>query len=110
MSAPLTLASAIDDLSRAIDGVERAALRQASKADLVTELALMRIDRNRLAEALDDALARIRTLDAARLTSGEKIDSAITALRGLLAKETAAQEAITSTAPDSKASTKEAVS
>jgi Domain of unknown function (DUF4164) len=87
MSAPTALPSAIEELSRAIDGVERAVLRQASRADLVTELALMRIDRNKLAEALDDALSRVKTLEAARITSGEKMDGAIAALRGLLAKE-----------------------
>jgi hypothetical protein len=81
------LQSAIDELARAIDGVERAALRQSSKADLVSELALMRIDRNKLAEALDDALARIKTLEAARITAGEKLDGAIAALKAVLAKE-----------------------
>jgi Domain of unknown function (DUF4164) len=87
MSSSATLTAAIDELSRAIDAVERAALRQASKADLVSELALMRIDRNKLAEALDDAMSRVKTLDAARVTAGEKVDGAIGTLRSLLAKE-----------------------
>ncbi len=81
------LQSAIDELARAIDGVERAAMRQSSKGDLVSELALMRIDRNKLAEALDDALSRIKTLEAARITASEKVDGAMAALKAVLARE-----------------------
>jgi hypothetical protein len=84
-SSPLT--SVIEDLNRAIDGIEHAVLRQATKSDLVSELAVMRIDRNKLAEALDDALVRVRTLDAARMTATQKIDGSMTVLRALLAKE-----------------------
>jgi Domain of unknown function (DUF4164) len=87
MSDSSALPLAIEELSRAIDGVEKAVLRQTSRADLVTELALMRIDRNKLAEALDDALSRVKTLDAARITSTQKLDGAIGSLRALLTKE-----------------------
>jgi Domain of unknown function (DUF4164) len=81
------LAAAVEDLSRAIEALEKASLRNASRADLSAELAVMRLDRNKLAEALDAALARVKALEAARVTSGEKLDSAITAIRGVLARE-----------------------
>jgi predicted amino acid-binding ACT domain protein len=88
MSSPSLLAAALAELTVAIDGVERAVLRQATKADLVSELALMRADRNKLAEALDEALMRTKALDAARVTAADKVEAAMTSLRGLLAKET----------------------
>ncbi len=92
MSPASTLTSAIEELSRAVEGIERAALRQASKGDLVTELALIRIDRNKLAEALDDALSRVKALDASRIQAGEKIEHAVASLRAMLAKDAQIRE------------------
>jgi hypothetical protein len=87
MSSPSLLAAALAELTVAIDSVERAVLRQATKADLVSELALMRVDRNKLAESLDEALMRTKALDAARITAAEKVETAMASLRSLLAKE-----------------------
>jgi hypothetical protein len=87
MSNATALTSAIEELARAVESVERASLRQTSRADLVSELGLMRADRNKLAEALDDALARVKALDAARIKTGEKVDGAIESLRTLLSKD-----------------------
>jgi hypothetical protein len=85
MTGPI--AAALDELSRAIDRMERASVRQASKADLTTEMALIRADRQKLAEALDEALARAKGLDAARLTAQEKIDKALGAVKDVLNRE-----------------------
>jgi hypothetical protein len=87
MTGPI--AAALDELARAIDRMERVSVRQASKADLTTEMSLIRADRQKLAEALDEALSRAKGLDAARLTAQDKIDKALAAVKDVLNREPA---------------------
>ena len=83
------LAAAVGALARAVDQLEQHVGRHSSSSDFASELALMRSDRQKLAEALDEAAARARTLDAARITATEKIDRAIVAVRSVMAKDSA---------------------
>ena len=84
----LPLASALQRLGSAIELLDATAARrlQADRAESgrVTELELMRGDRAKLAELLDQALARGRALEAAHNTISARIDHAIDLVRGAL--------------------------
>jgi hypothetical protein len=79
--ATLPLSSALQRLVSAIDLLDAAAARRlaADRSDVqrVTELELMRGDRAKLAELLDQALARGRELEAAHDDVADRVDRAI---------------------------------
>jgi hypothetical protein len=83
---------AIEELSRAVDQLERTTSGHASRSDLASELTLMRGDRHKLAIALDEATAKARTLDAARLTAMEKIERATGLVKSVLEKSAPERE------------------
>jgi two-component sensor histidine kinase len=80
MSPHSPLASALQQLGAAIDVLDGAAGRrvQADKADAgrATELELMRGDRARLAEQLDEALAKGKARDALLKELSQRVDNA----------------------------------
>ncbi len=82
------LAEALKRLTAAVDTLDSAALRRlaAEKSDQAraTELELMRGDRAKLAELLDQALTRGRALEAANRDAVERIDRAMTLIAGAL--------------------------
>jgi hypothetical protein len=75
------MAAALQRLGSAIDLLDAAAARrfagEKAEAARSMELELMRGDRARLAELLDQALARARALEAARDEATLRIDRAI---------------------------------
>jgi hypothetical protein len=79
--ATLPLASALQRLGSAIDLLDAAAARRLSAdrsdAQRATELELMRGDRAKLAELLDQALARGRELETAHEDVAGRVDRAI---------------------------------
>jgi hypothetical protein len=85
---PDAIAAALRRLSLAIDGLEMAARRQRAMLDAgsraATEIALMRADRQKLADALDGALARNRALEDLCEQLGARIDRAIGEVRAVL--------------------------
>jgi hypothetical protein len=86
--ASLPLASALQRLGSAIDLLDAAATRRmsAERADAAraTELELMRGDRAKLAELLDQALARGRALETAQQDMAVRLDCAIGLVRDVL--------------------------
>ncbi len=86
--ASLPLASALQRLGSAIDLLDAAAARRLSgdrnDAARSTELELMRGDRAKLAELLDQALSRGRALEAAQDELSGRIDRAIDLVTGAL--------------------------
>lgn len=86
------LAAALQRLGSAIDLLDAAAARrlQAEKTEAArsTELELMRGDRARLAELLDQALSRGRALEAAQEEAAKRVDRAI----GLVTEALAASD------------------
>jgi Domain of unknown function (DUF4164) len=85
-ASPLT--AALERLGSAVDLLDAAAMRRltAERADQAraTELQLMRGDRAKLAELLDQALSRGRALEAAQLEASARVDRAMTLVRGAL--------------------------
>jgi Domain of unknown function (DUF4164) len=92
----LPLASALQRLGSAIELLDATAARRlnADRAESgrATELELMRGDRAKLAELLDQALARGRALEAAQKTISARIDHAIELVRGALENTPPEQE------------------
>jgi hypothetical protein len=90
---PSTLAAALQRLGSAIDLLDAAALRRmaAERADQAraTELELMRGDRAKLAELLDQALSRGRALETAQQEATQRIDRAMIMVRDALAQKDA---------------------
>lgn len=93
-SLPLT--SALQRLASAIDLLEAAASRRmaAERADVARtlELDLMRGDRAKLAELLDQALARGRSLETAQQDVAARLDNAIALVRDVLGASGSAQD------------------
>jgi Domain of unknown function (DUF4164) len=89
--APSPLAEALDRLRGAIDLLDAAAMRRMSaergEQARQTELELMRGDRAKLAELLDKALARGRTLEAAQKQAEDSVDRAIQLVRRTLTEK-----------------------
>jgi Domain of unknown function (DUF4164) len=87
------LAAALRRLVSAIDLLDGAALRKlaADRADQAraTELELMRGDRAKLAELLDQALARGRALEAAQDEATARVDRAMELVRDALSQQEA---------------------
>ncbi len=85
------LAQALKRLSAAVDLLDGAALRRlaAERADQsrLTELELMRGDRAKLAEMLEQALARGRSLEEAQKQAHERVDRAIALVSDMLAEK-----------------------
>ena len=81
IDAPSPLAAALHRLGAAVDLLDAAAARrlQAERAGATrsTELELMRGDRARLAELLDQALSRGRALETAQNEAAKRVDRAI---------------------------------
>jgi hypothetical protein len=79
---------ALQRLEQAIGALEAAAGKQnrlsRQVTDLTTELQLMRADRQRLADLLDESTARGLALDHARRQIGERVDRAIGAIRSVV--------------------------
>ena len=86
--ASLPLVSALQRLGSAIDLLDAAAARRlmADRNDVSrsTELELMRGDRAKLAELLDQALSRGRALEAVQHDITGRIDTAIDLVKGAL--------------------------
>jgi Domain of unknown function (DUF4164) len=91
-----SLKDALQQLAAAIDVLDGTAGRrlQADKADAgrATELELMRGDRARLAEQLDEALARGKTREATYKALSQRVDSAISHVQNALALTSASDE------------------
>jgi hypothetical protein len=87
------LAAALRRLVSAVDLLDGAALRKlaADRADQAraTELELMRGDRAKLAELLDQALARGRALEAAQDEATARVDRAMELVRDALSQQEA---------------------
>ncbi len=88
--ASLPLVSALQRLGSAIDLLDAAAARRVSaernEASRATELELMRGDRAKLAELLDQALARGRALENVQADVTARVDRAIGLVQGALAR------------------------
>lgn len=82
------LASALNRLSAALDGLDTAVLRRRTRDEASgsrdAELSLMQEDRARLAEELDQALHRLNRLDAASADAMQRIDRAMGAVQSAL--------------------------
>lgn len=74
-------------LSRLEAGVARRVEADAAPDDRDTELALMAEDRARLAAALDAASARLAEVESGASEVGQRLDRAIEAVEGVLARE-----------------------
>jgi DNA polymerase III gamma/tau subunit len=96
------LASALQRLGTAIDLLDAASARRQgadrASAARATELELMRGDRAKLAELLDQALARGRSLEAMTQDIAGRVDRAISLVK----------DALDSQAPDKPAAESEA--
>lgn len=83
------MAEALGKLRNAVDLLDAAAMRRlsAERSDQArqTELELMRGDRAKLAELLDQALARGRSLESAQKQAQDSVDRAIALVRQTLA-------------------------
>ncbi len=92
MSLTSSIESALLSLDQAIQILEAAAARRNSRDDIVkgseAELALMRMDRARLASDLDTAIARGNALDSARSEVASRLDRAIATIRDTLGSQT----------------------
>jgi predicted nucleic acid-binding Zn-ribbon protein len=75
------LAGAMDDLEAA---VHRQAQRGRRVTDLAQELALMRADRQKLAERLDEMTARAQAQEQASRQVSERVERAIGAIRSVV--------------------------
>lgn len=88
---PSAVAEALDKLRSAVDLLDAAAMRrmsaERSEQARQTELELMRGDRAKLAELLDQALARGRSLEAAQKQAEDSVDRAIQLVRQTLAEK-----------------------
>ncbi len=89
--APTPLAAALHKLNAAVDLLDAAAMRRlsADRADQAraTELELMRGDRAKLADLLDQALSRGRALEGMQQQASLRIDRAMALVRDALAEE-----------------------
>ncbi len=78
-------------LSQALDALDAAAERRrdADRAEeaLSSQVHALGSDRARLASELDEATARARALEAANRDVAQRIDQAITTIRGVLETE-----------------------
>ncbi|MFM9973931.1 MAG: DUF4164 family protein [Beijerinckiaceae bacterium] len=87
------LASSLERLGTAIELLDVAAMRRQgtdrANASRATELELMRGDRAKLAELLDQALARGRALEAATHTIAGRVDRAISLVKDALDSQAA---------------------
>jgi Domain of unknown function (DUF4164) len=85
------LDGAIRRLTAAVDLLDAAALRRlaAERADQAraTELELMRGDRAKLAELLDQAVGRGRALEAAQQEAAARVDRAMALVRDAMAEK-----------------------
>jgi Domain of unknown function (DUF4164) len=88
--APSAMTQAIEKLRSAVDLLDAAAMRrlssERSEQARQTELELMRGDRAKLAELLDQALARGRTLESAQKQAQDSVDRAIALVQQTLAE------------------------
>jgi chromosome segregation ATPase len=88
MARPASLETALKRLTSAVDQLEAASGRLAQtgaeKADLEQALALMQEDRGRLAQDLDAALFRARSLELANEQVAKRLNEAGDVLRHLL--------------------------
>jgi hypothetical protein len=86
----LPLVSALQRLGSAVDLLDAAAARRFSaernEASRATELELMRGDRAKLAELLDEALARGRALENVQADVTARVDRVIGLVQGALAQ------------------------
>jgi Domain of unknown function (DUF4164) len=89
--APSAMTEALQKLRGAVDLLDAAAMRrmsaERSEHARQTELELMRGDRAKLAELLDQALSRGRTLEAAQKQAQDSVDRAIQLVRQTLAEK-----------------------
>jgi autotransporter translocation and assembly factor TamB len=79
------LTASLGGLEEAIVALERSVAQEARRGDMAAELALMRLDRQRLADDLEAALRRAQSLDRARKLAEERIEKATGAIRAVLA-------------------------
>ena len=88
MRTPNRLESAIRRLSAALDQLEaandRRAHAEAQRGDLEEELAVMQDDRSRLANELDGAVARSKTLETANDEVSRRLQKASATIRAVL--------------------------
>ncbi len=91
MSSSSSIDSALLSLDQAIQILEAATARRNSRDDIVkgseAELALMRMDRARLASDLDIAVARGNALDSARSDVAHRLEKAIATIRDTLGSQ-----------------------
>ena len=91
MSSSSSIDSALLSLDQAIQILEAATARRNSRDDIVkgseAELALMRMDRARLASDLDIAVARGNALDSARSEVASRLEKAIATIRDTLGSQ-----------------------
>jgi len=96
MARPASLETALKRLSSAVDQLGAASGRLAQtgaeKADLEQALAFMQEDRGRLAQELDAAVFRARTLDLANEDVAKRLSEAGGVLRDLLAEASSARD------------------
>lgn len=82
------LATALNRLSAALDGLDTAVLRRKTRdetsGDRDAEESFLQTDRARLAEELDNALQRLNKLDAAAAETTQRIDRAMNAVQAAL--------------------------
>jgi Domain of unknown function (DUF4164) len=92
MSSTFSLETALMSLDQAVQLLEAASARRNSRDDMTksaeAELALMRMDRTRLAEDLDRAVARGNALDSARSDVATRLERAIATIRNTLGSQT----------------------
>ena len=97
MSSTSSIDSALQSLDQAVQMLEAASTRRNSRDDIVkgaeAELALMRMDRTRLAQDLDTAVARGNALDSARADVASRLERAISTIRDTLGSKTINQTA-----------------
>jgi predicted nucleic acid-binding Zn-ribbon protein len=82
------IAEALSRLTAALDELDLAVARrlgaERSQADLLDELAMMREDRQKLTDMLDEALAHRRAMEGTVGQVNERIDRAIRTVRDVL--------------------------
>ena len=98
MSSSSSIDSALLSLDQAIQILEAATARRNSRDDIVkgseAELALMRMDRARLASDLDRAVARGNALDSARADVASRLERAVATIRDTLGSQTSNNQII----------------
>lgn len=91
MQKPDDLADAMAALETSLRALEGATQRRLElehqRGDLETELAIMQDDRARLAVDLDGAQAKLGALEKAAEHADQRLQAAISAIRGLLGEE-----------------------